>query len=260
MPNFNTEVNSNPDRGMKTEQKPKVLTVSYGDGYEQRTVDGINNLPEQWSLEWKNRPVAETNKIIKFLEDQGGVTSFDWYPVGYSISSTTTSTATKKLIDTSQYFTNRYLNTTVTDSGGTGGVCTASLSADAVASVSVSTGGSGYNSTSLPSISFTGGGGTGASATAVVSSAGVITAITLVAGGSGYTSAPTVVVTPTPTTTTVTAIDSATQLSLAADILASGETYTIYPYKKYTCAKWSVKEDISGYRTITATFNRVFEP
>jgi len=180
MANFNTEVNINPDRGLKAASKPRVLTATYGDGYEQRVAAGINNTSESWNLTWKNRTSAHANKIIKFLEDQGGVTAFDWYPTGYDISSTTTSATTKKLVDTSQYFTARYLNTTVTDSGGT--------------------------------------------------------------------------------TTTVIAVDSATQLSLAADIMASGETYTIYPYKKYTCEKWSSQETLSGIRTITATFKRVFEP
>jgi phage-related protein len=180
MANFNTEVNINPDRGLKADNKPRVLVARYGDGYEQRVADGINNVPEKWNLTWKNRTSAEANKIVKFLEDQGGVTAFDWYPTGYDIASTTTSAATKKLIDTTQYFTARYLNTTVTDSGGT--------------------------------------------------------------------------------TTTVTAVDSATQLSLAADIMASGETYTINPYKKYVCDKWSTQHNVSGHQTITATFIKVFEP
>jgi len=182
MANFNTEVNINPDRGLKADQQPRVLKANYGDGYEQRVAAGINNLPETWNLTWKNRTTADTNKIVKFLEDQGGVTAFDWYPTGYNIASTTTSASTKKLVDTTQYFTNRYLNTTVTDSASPAN------------------------------------------------------------------------------TATVTAVDSATQLSLSTDILSSGESYTIYPYKKYTCDKWSVQENISGYRTITATFTKVFEP
>ena len=180
MANFNTEVNINPDRGLKTEQKPRILKANYGDGYEQRVAAGINNLPETWNLTWKNRSAAESNKIVKFLETQGGVTAFDWYPPSYDISSTTTSASTKKLIDTSQYFTDRYLNTTVTDS----------------------------------------------------------------AAG----------------TATVTAVDSATQLSLSSDLMSSGETYTIYPYKKYKCDKWSTQEVLQGVRTITATFTKVFEP
>ena len=180
MANFNTEVNINPDRGLKAESRPRVLVATYGDGYEQRVAAGINNTPEVWNLTWKNRTSAEANKIVKFFETQGGITAFDWYPTGYDISSTTTSASTKKLVDTSQYFTDRYLNTNVIDSGGT--------------------------------------------------------------------------------TTTVIAVDSATQLSLAADIMSSGETYTIYPYKKYKCDKWSTQHNLSGFQTITATFTKVFEP
>jgi uncharacterized protein len=45
--------------------------------------------------------------------------------------------------------------------------------------------------TSAPTVTLSGGGGTGATATAAVA-AGVVTAVTLTAGGSGYTSAPTV--------------------------------------------------------------------
>jgi phage-related protein len=180
MANFNTEVNINPDRGQKLDTQPDVYKSTYGDGYEQRVGKALNNIKETWSLSWKNRTTAESNKIIKFLEDQGGVTAFDWFPTGYDIASTTTSAASKKLIDTTQYFTQKYLNTTVTDSGGT--------------------------------------------------------------------------------TTTVVGIDSATQLSLATDILTSGEVYTIYPYKKYVCDKWSTVDSLSGVRSVTATFRQVFEP
>ena len=52
--------------------------------------------------------------------------------------------------------------------------------------------GAGY--TSAPTVTISGGGGTGATATASVSG-GVLTKVTLTAGGSGYTSAPDVVLT-----------------------------------------------------------------
>ncbi len=58
--------------------------------------------------------------------------------------------------------------------------------------------------TSAPTISFTGGGGTGATAVAVVSG-GVITRINMTAYGTGYTSAPTVVITGAGTGATATA-------------------------------------------------------
>ena len=180
MANFNTAVNITPDRGVSTDQSPRVLKAAYGDGYEQRVAAGINNLPESWSLTWNTRSLNNANKIIKFLEDQGGVTAFDWYPPDTEIAGTTTSAATSKLVDTAQIFTNRLLNTTATDSGGN--------------------------------------------------------------------------------TATITAIDSTTQLSLSSNIMASGETYTIYPTKKYKCDKWNIAIPFEGIRTVTATFIRVFEP
>jgi len=180
MANFNTAVNITPDRGVSTDQSPRVLKASYGDGYEQRVAAGINNIPESWSLTWNTRTKADSNKVIKFLEDQGGVASFDWYPPDTQISGTTTSAATNKLVDTAQVFTNRLLNTIVTDSGGG--------------------------------------------------------------------------------TATVTAVDSTTQLSLSSNLMSSGETYTIYPTKKYKCEKWSTAIPFEGIRTVTATFIRVFEP
>ena len=183
MANFNTDVNLIPDRGVGTDQAARVLKANYGDGYEQRVAAGINNLPESWSLSWNNKTLNEGNKIIKFLEDHKGVTAFDWYPPDTEISSTTTSVATNKLIDDNQYFTNRLLGVTVTDSTS-----------------------------------------------------------------------------PTPQTATVTAVDSATQLSLSADIMVDAEDYTIYPTKKYKCEKWATSIPFVGFRTVSATFIKVFEP
>jgi len=180
MANFNTEVNINPDKGMRGSQKPRILIAKYGDGYEQRTGAGIHTEEEEWDLTWTNRTTNEGNKIIKFLEDQGGVTAFDWYPTGYEISSTTTSANTDKLIDTSVYFTNRYLNATVSNTTDS-------------------------------------------------------------------------------TTAVVEVVDSGTQLSLSSDIMASGESYTIYPYQKYVCEEWNATMPVDGVQTISAKFRRVFE-
>ena len=181
MANFNSEVAINPDRGLKSQQKPRVLTAKYGDGYEQRTSLGINTEEETWNLSWSNRTINESNKIIKFFEDQQGVTAFDWYPAGYEISSTATSTEYEKLHDTSVYFTQRYHNATVTNTTDS-------------------------------------------------------------------------------TTSTVESVDSGTQLTLTSDIMASGETYTIYPYHKYVCEEWSATIPVNGIQTVTAKFRRVFEP
>ena len=180
MANFNTDVNITPDKGASTDQTARTFIASYGDGYEQRVAAGINNLPEEWRVTWNNRITSDANKVIKFLEDQKGVTAFDWYPPDTQISSTTTSAATNKLVDTTQVFTNRLLNSTVTDQGAN--------------------------------------------------------------------------------TAIVTAVDSTTQLTLDSDLMANNETYTIYPTKKYKCEKLSTAIPFVGYRTVSATFTKVFEP
>jgi uncharacterized repeat protein (TIGR01451 family) len=79
--------------------------------------------------------------------------------------------------------------------------------------VVLGSGGSGY--ATAPAISFTGGGGSGATATATVSG-GVITAITIDNPGSGYTSTPTVVITPT----------SGGSGATAAAVVGTGVVYT----------------------------------
>lgn len=77
---------------------------------------------------------------------------------------------------------------------GSGASLTAVLTGDAVTSVTVGAGGTRYSPNTL--VYFTGGGGTGAAATLNVDSAGVITSVTVINGGSGYTSAPTVSLVP----------------------------------------------------------------
>ena len=62
-----------------------------------------------------------------------------------------------------------------------------------VASVSVDSGGSGYTNSSTTFVFFIGGGGSGAAAAATVA-AGVVTVITMANNGSGYTSAPQVLI------------------------------------------------------------------
>ncbi len=96
----------------------------------------------------------------------------------------------------------------VMDAGGTGAftvgeeivgdlylaTATATLTGDAVSAITVTDGGEHYKSALPPTVTITGGGGSGATATATVSSAGIVTGITITSGGSGYTSAPTVTI------------------------------------------------------------------
>ena len=64
------------DRGMARSSKHRVLTAKFGDGYEQRAVDGINNLNETYTLTFKTRPKADIDDIVAFLDSKQNVTKF----------------------------------------------------------------------------------------------------------------------------------------------------------------------------------------
>jgi|TARA_R110000823_G_scaffold312943_1_gene440062 phage-related protein len=65
-----------PDKSMTKTSAPKVLSVSFGDGYEQRIADGINSLKETYSLSFKTRPKADIDDIVVFLDTKKNVSKF----------------------------------------------------------------------------------------------------------------------------------------------------------------------------------------
>ena len=67
-----------PDKSMTRSSKPKIHSAQFGDGYEQRLADGINNLVESYSIAFNNRTKEEIDDIIAFFENKGGVTAFTY--------------------------------------------------------------------------------------------------------------------------------------------------------------------------------------
>jgi phage-related protein len=65
------------DRGLSRKSKHNVLTAKFGDGYEQRVLDGINTKQDQFSISFKNRDASDINLIAAFLDDSAGK-SFDF--------------------------------------------------------------------------------------------------------------------------------------------------------------------------------------
>ena len=92
---------------------------------------------------------------------------------------------------------------------------TATLTNDVISSINILNGGTGYSSANPPTVTLTGGNFTTlATATAVVDSGGVITEIQINNPGAGYTSSPTVVISPPISTAGATAtIDGDGQLT-----------------------------------------------
>lgn len=60
-------------------KKPRVRKSAFGDGYEQRSADGINTIKRVWSLRF-TKASADIAEVDAFLSSMGGVTSFDWTP------------------------------------------------------------------------------------------------------------------------------------------------------------------------------------
>ena len=65
-----------PDKSMTKTSTPRMRTAKFGDGYEQRIVDGINNLEESYTLNFATRPKSDIDDIVAFLNTKAGVTKF----------------------------------------------------------------------------------------------------------------------------------------------------------------------------------------
>ncbi|MBG2802692.1 phage tail protein [Proteus mirabilis] len=64
---------------MKKQFDPRVKSVKFGDGYEQRRSDGINNNLKKYNVTL-NYINSESLQIESFLEKHAGVTAFLWKP------------------------------------------------------------------------------------------------------------------------------------------------------------------------------------
>ena len=79
-----------PDKTLTRTQSPRVRIQKFGDCYEQRLAEGINNIVDNFTLSFINRVKAEADDIIAFFETKAGVTAFDFtYPDTNSTSVTT---------------------------------------------------------------------------------------------------------------------------------------------------------------------------
>ena len=61
------------DRGLSRQTNFSLLTAKFGDGYEQRAVDGINSKQETFGLTFKNRDYKEANLIAAFFDSKKGL-------------------------------------------------------------------------------------------------------------------------------------------------------------------------------------------
>lgn len=62
------------------QQEPRVARTKFGDGYEQRSPDGINNSPAKWAMQFRACGKLEGDAIIAFFRQHAGYLAFDWTP------------------------------------------------------------------------------------------------------------------------------------------------------------------------------------
>lgn len=67
-----------PDKGITRSNEPNVILSEFGDGYEQRLANGINNLKQEFSVNFAQRPKDEIDDITTFFESKKGAISFDF--------------------------------------------------------------------------------------------------------------------------------------------------------------------------------------
>lgn len=65
-----------PSYNAKIDNKPKVKINQFGNGYQQRINDGINNNLIEFSLLFENRSEKETVSILHFLNERKGQEAF----------------------------------------------------------------------------------------------------------------------------------------------------------------------------------------
>ena len=84
------------DRGMSRGSKHRVLAAKFGDGYEQRVLDGINTKDDSFNLSFNNRTAEDINLISAFLDNKAGK-NFD-FTVTDTFNSGNLSNTTMKVV------------------------------------------------------------------------------------------------------------------------------------------------------------------
>jgi len=68
-----------PSFGPTSQRKPRMLAVKFGDGYEQRGLDGIHADLQTWQLTFDPIPVADADTIEAFfVTNQTATIPFIW--------------------------------------------------------------------------------------------------------------------------------------------------------------------------------------
>tara|TARA_Y100000590_G_scaffold98224_2_gene111773 strand:+ start:1125 stop:1550 length:426 start_codon:yes stop_codon:yes gene_type:complete len=61
------------DKGFTDQPKVRVLKAQFGDGYEMRVRDGINNAPREFALAFNTRAKADIDNLFEFFKTLASV-------------------------------------------------------------------------------------------------------------------------------------------------------------------------------------------
>lgn len=61
-----------PDQPVGRNDSVRLRTAQFGDGYAQRTLDGINALDQRWTLTWENRENTIITAMVDYLVARKG--------------------------------------------------------------------------------------------------------------------------------------------------------------------------------------------
>ena len=58
----------------------RILETAYGNGYKQRAGDGINNIQDQWTVQYDNLTSSQYGTLLTAIDAAYGVNYFIWTP------------------------------------------------------------------------------------------------------------------------------------------------------------------------------------
>lgn len=67
--------------GTTLNEEPRVKRARFGDGYEQRAADGINNLDQVWEYTADEVDDVVADDMVAFLRARNGVEAFNYWPM-----------------------------------------------------------------------------------------------------------------------------------------------------------------------------------
>lgn len=102
----------NADRGVTIQSTPRVKLANFGDGYEQRLADGINNIKREVNLSFSPRDNAEIDDIIDYFDYLEGVT-----PLTITYNNSNGNETMKVIIDN---WTKTFINSTASGAQASG--------------------------------------------------------------------------------------------------------------------------------------------